>query len=477
MAENNKKSIKTSVKKTRINIIKTKKLIAPLLKNLRYKKGKLHRYKINYAENLSDTLRYSIFPTIKKHKKIDIEKEQELQAEKEVAIEEKKIKSKKRKKWLNFIYFALNLFVIAIVLVIQLSGEQNPFESLTAIFDINWWFILAAVGTVFVGIFCDQIRFTSLLHGTTGVFRSNLGFKLGIVGKYYDVITPLSTGGQPFQVLYANKYGIKAGAGISVTMAKYIFAQIVYFIFATYFMFSNFVTTNVNPTETVATGLATTLSWVGYGVMAAVILTVTFVSLNRRAGAGIVVGSLKLLSKIKIGKFKIIKDYNKSFKNVINTVNIWHKTTKKYSKSFGIIIINIFVSIIYFLSTYSMPFFIYCAFAGWHPEMWMKIISIAIMVDLSSAFNPIPMGTGTADLSFTAFFAVLFVNSGLGAGPQVWALIIWRFLFYYIHILNGFLVLTYDYFIGNKRLEKNKEIWLHNHKERKRIKMEQKMNK
>jgi len=470
MAEILKKNTKSSIKKFRV-----KKMITPLLKNIKYKKGKLHRYISNYAENMNETLRYSIIPPLVKLEKEDLDKVQELQAEKEVAIEEKKIKSKKKKKWLNFIYFALNLAVIILVLVVQLSGEQNPFESLTAIFDVNWWFLLAALGTVFVGMMCDQVRFTSLIHNTTGVFRFNLGFKVGIIGKYYDVITPLSTGGQPFQVIYANKYGIKAGAGISVTVAKYIFFQIVYFFFATYFMFSNFATTTVNTTETVATGLATTLSWVGYFVLAVVIFTVTFVSLNRRAGAGIVVGSLKILSKIKIGKFRIIKDYNKSFKNVINTVNIWHKTTKKYSKSFGVIFINIFFSIIYFLTTYSMPFFIYCAFAGWHPEMWIKIMAIALMVDLSSAFNPIPMGTGTADLSFTALFAGLFAQASLGAGAQVWALIIWRFLFYYIHILNGFLLLTYDYLIGNKRLEKNKEIWLHNHKERKRIKMEQKM--
>ncbi len=459
--------------------IKNYKIVTPLLKNIRYKKGRLHKYIINYAENVNDVRYFAKPPHIKK-RKFDVEREQELLAEKEVKIEENKVKSKKRKKWLNFIYFALNLAAIAVVLIVQLSGEQNPTESLTAIFNINWWFILAAVGTVFVGMLCDQIRFVNLIHNSTGVYRFNLSFKLGIVGKYYDVITPLSTGGQPFQILYANKYGIKPGAGISVTMGKYIFYQIIFFIFATYFMFSEFSTTtniinNINNTDTVATGLAsglaTTLSWVGYCVLAVVIFTVTFVSLNRRAGAGLVVGCLKLLSKIKIGKFRIIKDYNKSFKNVINTVNVWHRTTKKYSKSFIVIAVNIIFSIIYFLSIYSMPYFIYCAFAGWSPDMWIKIISIALMVDLSSAFNPIPMGTGTADLSFTVFFGSLF----LGAGPQVWALIIWRILFYYVHILNGFILLIYDYLIGNKRLERNKEIWLHTHKERKRL-LEQKNN-
>lgn len=189
MAEKRKKD---SEKKTK----KIRKISAPFLKNLLYKKGRIHRYVSNYAENLSDSMRFSVVTPRKR--KIDFERQQEIEANKEVEISEEKVKSKKKKKWLNFVYFALNIAVIAVVLLVQLSGERNPFESLTAILDVNWWFILAAVGTVALGVLCDQIRFTSLIHNTTGIFRFNLAFKVGIVGKYYDVITPLSTGGQPF---------------------------------------------------------------------------------------------------------------------------------------------------------------------------------------------------------------------------------------------------------------------------------------
>ena len=178
-------------------------------------------------------------------------------------------------------------------------------------------------------------------------------------------------------------------------------------------------------------------------------------------GTGFIVGILKLLSKIHIGKFRIIKDYKKSFKSVMKTVNVWQKTTKEYSKSAPVIMTNAICSIIYFISMYSMPYFIYCAFKGWSPDVWLQIITMAIMVDLASAFNPIPMGTGTADISFTAFFASLFTG-----GTQFWALIIWRILFYYIYILQGLGVIVYDYAIGNKRLEKHKDEWMLPFKER-----------
>ena len=91
------------------------------------------------------------------------------------------------------------------------------------------------------------------------------------------------------------------------------------------------------------------------------------------------------------------------------------------------------------------------------------------MVDLASAFNPIPMGTGTADISFTAFFAAFFTS-----GAQFWALIIWRILFYYVYVLQGIGIVVYDYAVGNHRLEKNKEFWKLTLKERKRWRKEHK---
>lgn len=435
------------------------------LKLVIYKKGNIKRFLSNYGANLNEDRRFYIkTPTcsnlINESKETD-----------RVILKQSDVKSKKKKKLWNFLYFAINVIVIVITLAIQLSGEANPSESLSAIFDANWWFILAAFGIFAAGMVLDQLRFAVLIHKATGVFRINLAYKVAAQGRYYDIITPLSTGGQPFQVLYLNKYGVKAGQGISIVMAKYIFYQIVYFIGASYFLFrSTFFSDTVNG---FLSGAATTFSWIGYIAIAVVIFFIGFISLNKRAGAGFVVGILKLLSKIKIGKFKLVKDYKKSFQNVMRTVNTWQKTTKQYSKSAWVIFVNVICSIIYFFLNYSMLFFIYCAFEGWHPEMWLQIVSMGVLIDLASAFNPIPMGTGTAELSFTALFAVLISSTG----AQVWALIIWRILYYYIYILQGFLLLSYDYAIGNRRLEKYKDFWLHPIRERIRIRKEERLKK
>ena len=140
-----------------------------------------------------------------------------------------------------------------------------------------------------------------LIKKATGLHRFNLSYKVAALGRHYDVITPLSTGGQPFQVFYTSKYGIKAGQGVSIAMGKYIFYQIIYFICISIVLFGNmFSNTLVTSMDSVSAGLVTTLSWIGYAICAGLIVVVTFISLNRRAGTSFVVGILKFLSKIKI---------------------------------------------------------------------------------------------------------------------------------------------------------------------------------
>lgn len=461
--------------KTANQIKKYQKPTTSFVKRKVFVRGKLLKFKSSYGASFSHSNRFYLSLSCRQLIKHDHHKHNEIL--KHVSDNTKQTKKKKN---LSFIYYILNIVIIAAVLAIQLSQESNPMEAISAISEINWWFILAAFAAFVVGMIMDAVRYGVLIHKATGVFRLRLGYKLGAVGKYYDTITPLSTGGQPFQVLYTNKYGIKPGDGISIAMGRYIFYQIVYFILVSIFAFRLV----FSPDSAIGSitagdageGFVTTFMWIGYAIMAVVIITILFMSLNRRAGAGFVIGILKLLSKIHIGKFRIIKNYKKTFAKVMRTVNLWQSTTKKYCKSFWVLFTNIVCSVIYFLALYTMPFFVYCAFEGWPVDFWQTwstIIGFAVIVDLTSAFNPIPMGAGTADISFAVLYGSLFSVPG----AAIWALIIWRVLAHYIYIIQGLILVNYDYFIGNKRLEKYKDFWCLPLKERFKLKFKLKKNK
>ena len=282
---------------------------------------------------------------------------------------------------------------------------------------------------------------------STKVYRPNLSYKVAAIGRYYDVITPFATGGQPFQIYYLNKYGIKPSESVSITLGKYIFRQIASVVFFGVALFVNlYITASASNPGQVTIGVA---SWAGYAINFILLSIIILICTNKKIGGGLVIGFIKLGYKLKI-----VKDYKATFRKVMLGVRNWQSTIKSYNKSYFIVPANTLLSIVYMLSMYSIPYFIFCAFEGWQPAMWSHILTLAVMVDLAACFMPLPGGTGVAELSFVALFSSLF-----STGNVFWALIIWRVASYYIYIIQGLLLLLYDAIIGNKRLSKNKDKW------------------
>lgn len=399
------------------------------------------KVKKNYLANLSNT-QYQLFsPDSKVIRKLRERREREKLEEAKRTVERSK---NLRSRIINISFFCLNIIVIALILFFQArkNGISNPGK-----IGANWWYILAAFGMFGLFMVAEQLSFMTLTHKATGILRPNLSYKTSAIGKYYDVITPFSSGGQPFQIYYLHKYGVKTGKAVSVTLAKYIFKQIACAIFYSVILIINFRLQVVgSSTEQTLVGAA---SWIGYGIMMILLIVTILVSNNKKIGSWLVVGGLKFLKKLHL-----IKDYPKTFRSVIKGVRNWHNTMKAYRTSPYIIIFNVIIGIGGSLAQYTGPFFIYCAFEGWDPSMWIDIVAMSVIVDLAASFIPLPGGTGMAEISFVALFSSLFAP-----GNVFWALIIWRCYSYYVFIVQGLALIIYDFAIGERRLKKHKEKW------------------
>lgn len=396
----------------------------------------------NYCANFSQIKYFTILDKgLEKIKSIKEKKEiKEFKEAENVVVERKS----KKKKVMNIVFLMLNIIFIATFIFVQgKNGLVAPPDELHA----NWWFLIVAMGLVLCWIILDTFRFHVLIHKAIGFGRLGLAYKISSLGKYYDIVTPFSTGGQPFQIFYANKYGIKAGHSVSIAMSKYMFQQIAYFILVTVVMFSNLRVSAGAATGVVGT-LINTLSWIGYIVIAVLMSGICLIMLNKKVGVSIVVFFLKLFCKI----FK--KDYNVLFRSVMKTVTAWQNSMRKYKKSPFVWMSCLTASVAFYLVQYSIPFFIYCAFEGYHPEVWSQILTMSIMVDLALSIYPVPAGAGLAEISFDSFFKGLFHSSTL------WAMLIWRFLTSYFFVLQGLTIIIYDYTIGNKRRLKYNHIWI-----------------
>lgn len=348
----------------------------------------------------------------------------------------KKDNSPRKKLW-SFIFVMINVVIVVLILLGMLEGDNyTPISELNL--KADW--LIGAILCFVAMIVIDQIRFTLLIKKSTKMHRPFLGYKVGALGKYYDAITPLSTGGQPFQAFYLTQRGVKASHAVSIPVAKYVVQQIVFAILSIVVLILAFTSYKHLLPSGLGTDWVMLACWIGFICNFLIVALVILLSVGT-FGKKFVLGILKFLHKIKL-----IKNYDKTYEKILNIVEEYQRTIKFFVKSPLLLIGMVFTSLLYMFVMYSIPFFVYCSFGGVPTyDMWLSTFIVALMIDLAASFIPIPGGSGVAELSFAAMFTSLF------AGASFWALLIWRILTFYGFVLQGFLIVLYDAIIGNKR--------------------------
>ncbi|MEG1751846.1 MAG: lysylphosphatidylglycerol synthase transmembrane domain-containing protein [Clostridia bacterium] len=360
------------------------------------------------------------------------------------ASEEKITKQKsKRKKILNLVMLVLNFVVVAGILCFQLlGGDVISFGSMLDT-HFNVWFLIVCLLLHAITIIIESLQLLMLIKFSTKRARPFLSLKAQVVGRYYDAVTPLSSGGQPFQIMYMTNRGIPASSAVSVTMGKYVYGQLAWVIIGIIAVIYGFQKNIL--TDFAAIGTFCILGFIAcFAVMTAVIV----LSVSKKIGKRLAVALLKFLEKIKI-----VKNYEKQYTRVMKTVSDYQSIMTQFASSFWQFIKNLSLALVRNIIFYSIPYFIYCTIVGWDPSVWFQMAIISIIVDLASTIMPLPGGTGVNELSFTAIFASFFGKS------VFWAMLIWRFLSFYLFIVEGIVFITYDYFIGNKKWKWTNKKW------------------
>lgn len=342
-------------------------------------------------------------------------------------------KKSKGKKIFNTLFFVLNIVLIFLVFYNFAKEGVQPLSSLFAS-NPKWRFVWLALGLYVVTCLFNTLKFSFLIHNKTGKWRPWFSFKLATIGRYYDHVTPLGSGGQPFEIYYMKKNGYSGDISTAIPLAKYMVWQIA-FIFLGLFILI-FYAPKYNPSV-----LVIVCAWVGLGLTLSLFLFVMFMSLTKKWGASLVVGVLKLLHKMHI-----IKDYKKVLIKVLRFVKQYQYCMKTFAKS-PWTLIGVFISSLgSLISNALIAYFIYISFTDVPVVNWYDIVFKCIICEMAVCFFPLPGGTGATELSFKNLLGSLFTE-----GTLFWGLLIWRILTYYLYILQGGVILLLDMFLRKKK--------------------------
>ena len=352
----------------------------------------------------------------------------------------KKQKSKRSKMWSLF-FLILNIVIIVVAVIISASQEEGM-VSIGGMFSVaNFWYLLAALVAFICLMGFEGLRYYILIWRSTRHSRPFLSYKVAAIGRYYDNITPLSSGGQPMQIYYLKKRGIKASTASTMPFAVYVFNQLITLIISICVLIFS---------EKIAGGLSTavfTAAVIGVIINTCMMLFVFVLSFSKKVGPVLTIWVLKLLYKMHI-----IKDYTAVFRKVMRFVSEYQKTFRYFVSNFKTSIMLIGSTLLVILTKFLIPAFVVCMFNkdGFTWEVYSAVFIWCVLIEAVLSYIPWPGAGGVAEVTYTTMFAYF----SLSTGTTIWAMLIYRLFQYYFFLLQGLGVLCYDFFVGNKKIEK-----------------------
>ncbi|MBO4323627.1 MAG: flippase-like domain-containing protein [Clostridia bacterium] len=356
------------------------------------------------------------------------EAEEVAKAEAEVEREEPK-----KRRWL------LNVFLIAIIavgvyLMFRITSEfSETNKSLWEILnEADTLFAILTFASLLTILVAESMKYAIIMRAVTGKFHPIISLKTMFVGKYYDNITPFSTGGQPMQIYFLCKKGFAGGVSGAVIMIKYFANTFIWLIVAGVLM-----ATNASALGSLGGSLTLrVLAWVGWGINMVIPTSVIFFVILPKFSYALTKALIFIGAKLKI-----VKDKEKTLAKSVKIVSDFKASFKIMSKKPATLIALILCCTLEICLTFAFPFFIAETFGELAiPETGLNAVIrvMAINAFIAFAVSPIPTpGNSGAweGASSVAFRAI---------ASSAWVLFTWRFFVYYIYIVIGLGITVFE---------------------------------
>lgn len=350
-------------------------------------------------------------------------KQTERELEKISAAESAPLQTKSvGKKWgLMALFVCVNVVAILGTALLEFTGDNAP-VSISVVWNTYvengiWFYGLIAVFALSM-IFNALKRFT-LLKGTLKKNMPLVSLNSTIVCRYYDSITPLGSGGQPFEIYYLRKKGVPVGIASGVPIASYCLDRIAFVI--------------------VALG---SVLWQGFGDVSTIIKILFVLGIIVNAFIPFAILFFTIMPKVaramaravaKAGHFlHLVKNEEEFYNKTAGSILEYAECLKYFMhKSLWRFLWGALLSVLSLTTLYSCPYFI-LRLHGVSDLSWIKILSLTSICYVSVTLLPTPGNSGGAEFSFRSIFA-----GYLTGGVLLWGMILWRLMSYYLYIICG----------------------------------------
>ena len=329
--------------------------------------------------------------------------------------------------WVGMIFLLL-IIGLGIYLMFKITDllPGAKAEDLATLFkEMNLGYLLLSIGIAVLIPSLIVVEYAIVSHAVSGNVRPGILMKTTLLGKYYDYITPFSTGGQPMQIHYLHKHNYDGAHASAIILIRYSVNIVCWLLVGVTLMALGFHAL----TQIADDGSRIFLLIAGIvGISINILLPLSvliFVIAPRFAN-----WLTKLIVKIGM-RFHIVKDPYKALKKAYKTVFDFRMCFRTIAKKPWHFIFLILISLIEYFLTFALPFVVMKSLTNLE---WSQLIDVAGLNAFSTfavSFIPTPGNAGGLEISSSLAF------NAVAPGVAVYGVLIWRLLTYYVFILTG----------------------------------------
>ena len=314
----------------------------------------------------------------------------------------------------------LVLIITIVLLFIMLRKDYKTIIS--AIVDSNKLYLLLALLFYFISFFIDSFSFHMIIRNYTKNYSYSNTLKLNMMTKFFNGVTPLSTGGQPLQIyeLYKNK--VKLDDSTNIVVQFFIIYQIAVVIFSTIAVILNYIF-HIFAKDLFVRKLVV----LGYIINIVVLLVLFLISFNKDFNFKIIGFGINILSKLKI-----VKNKEKTMEKWEKKCNNFYESAMVLKKNPRVLIYGTTLQIVQLLFLYSVPFFLAKSIVSDLNLTYINSVVSSTYVNLIGSYIIVPGASGGIEYGFIKLFSNFFKE------PFILSVtILWRFVTYYLPLILG----------------------------------------
>lgn len=294
-------------------------------------------------------------------------------------------------------------------------------ELINAAKNINILFFALVLLVMIISYICEASIIAVLEHQKKEPKHSKWSFfRIPLIQALFNAITPMSTGGQPSQLVAMIQMGIEGGRATSILLMKFIIYQICVlfaYVFTIAFGFHMVIQKFSGLAIFILIGFIIHISSIIF------LLAIMFAyNWTKKITLWIMNFLEKFFKKSKVEKWR---------ESTMNQIDSFYREGQNLKHQKKKLIMASALTIGQLLCFYSIPYLILLSLNI--STSWISVTEMNVMIIMFMAIIPIPGASGGAEFSFQTLFST-FISSNI---LLVLGMFLWRFTTYFFGMILG----------------------------------------